>query len=170
MPRLLPATVLALGLCAVPAAAQERLGAFSGSVDGAAHTWHVLAMDGEPSAGWYDHGMMAQVEIFGYPRADSLADVTGALEIGLTLMGETPALVGASVVYYGEGVRGLYIPESEEAVEVDLTGVRQEGERLHLSGTVAAEVFRLVSLATEEIDPEDGHRIAAEFELTLDLR
>lgn len=168
MPRPVLAAILAIGLGAFPAWAQDPVGSFTGTVDGEAREWHLLAMDGEATSGWHDHGMFTQVEIFGFPQADSVADVTGALEISISLAGGASRVVGASVVYYSGGVSELYMPEDDEA-SVDLAEVRIEDDRLHLSGTLEADVFRVVNLMREELDPGDRHRITAGFDLVLDL-
>ena len=162
MPRLLP-TALALSLAALPALADS----FSGSVDGEARTWHVLEVDGTASAAWSD-GFIRQVELFGFPQPGDAGDITGALEISLSLTGEVVA--GASVVYYAEGTRGLYTTDDEEAIRVSLSELRAEGDLLHLGGTLEAELFRMVSRATEELDHDDSRRVAASFELTVQAR
>lgn len=150
---------------ALGAAAQDLQGDMSGSVDGVAQEWHLLAVDGDNPSNWSELGGMAQVQIIGFPRHDSVSDVTGALEISLSLMGSQVA--DATIVYYGDGVRGLYLPDHDAMVDVSLSEVRIEGETLHLSGSIEAEVFRMVSMATEELDPDDAHSIAARFELSL---
>lgn len=164
--------VLALGLALglAPAAAQDRLDGFSGTVDGEARDWHVLVLDGEPSGKSYQFGGMLQVELFGFPRADSISDVAGALEIGMTLTGADPRLADATLVYFREGVGTLFVPEDDADIRVTLTEARVEGTELHLAGRLEGEVFRMVRLATEELDLADGHRITAEFDLTLPLR
>ena len=165
MPRPLP-VVLALGLLALPLPLMADT--LSGSVDGAAQEWHLLPVDGRPSGGWSDFGGITQVEIFGFPRADSTSDVTGALEISLTLMGNSAA--GVSVVYYGGGVSGLYTIHDEDEIRVSLSEVRVEGETLHLSGKVETEVFRMASIVSEELDPDDSHAVSASFDLALPQR
>lgn len=164
------ALALCLGLMGAPLAAQDRLDGFAGTVDGEARDWHVLVLDGEASGKFHDFGGMLQVEVFGFPRADSVSDIAGALEIGMTLMGADPHLADATLVYFREGVGTLFVPEDDADIQVTLTEARVEGEALHLAGRLEAEVFRMVRLATEELDLDDGHRVTAEFDLTLPLR
>jgi len=164
MTRSLPAAVALMLPLALPLAAQE----ISGAVDGDPRTWHVGQVDGAPSAGWYDHGMMAQVEIFGFPGAGAGGDVFGALEISLSLMSDT--VVGVSVVYYADGTRQLYTTDDEDSVQLTLAEVRSEGDTLHLRGSLEAELFRMESLFSEELDRDDSRTVAASFEMALEAR
>ena len=165
--RLLVAATFALA--AMPVLAQDRLGGFDGSVAGEPRAWHVLDIDGEASAGWYDQGMIVQVEVFGFPRADSIADVVGAIDFTLTLMGGSLAPAGASLTYYADGTRQLFLAEEDE-IQVTLDEARRDGDRLHLRGTIEAEVFRVVNLFREELDRDNGRAVAARFDLVLDAR
>lgn len=165
MPRFLPA--FALSLAVLPLALPAAADSFSGTVDGAPRNWHVLEVDGVPSAGFHG-GWMTQVEIFGFPQADDSGDVTGALELSLSLMNETVS--GVSVVYYAGGTRQLYTTDDEDAVRVTLTEVRDEGETLHLRGSLEAELYRMKSLFSEELDHDDSRLVVASFALTLPQR
>lgn len=161
-----PVAALALVIGgALAAGAQDLRGEMAGSVDGVAQDWHLHAVDGESPSNWSEFGGMVQVQIFGFPRHDSLSDVTGALEISLTLVGSQPA--DATVVFYGDGVRGLYLPDDEAMLDISLTEVRIEGETLHLSGSIEAEVFRMVSMVTEELDTDDSRSVVARFDVVL---
>lgn len=165
MPRRL--TAFALSLASLPLALAAAAGPFSGTVDGEARSWHVLQVDGAPSAGFSD-GWMTQVEIFGFPQPGDAGNVTGALEISLSLMND--AVAGVSVVYYAEGTRGLYTTDDEDAVQVTVTELRSEGDTLHLQGTVEAELYRMASLFSEELDYDDSLAVTARFDLTLEAR
>lgn len=165
----LSAAVTALALAAAPAAAQQRVGGFSGTLDGEPREWHILDLRGQTSAGWYDNGGMAQVEVFGFPRPDSATDAVGGLEFSITLMGAGLVPMGASMTYYADGTRQLYLNVEEEP-EVRITSARVEGRQLHLSGEISGEVFRVIHLFREEVDEDDSRAITARFDLVLDVR
>lgn len=170
--RHLPAALATLALSIAPASAQSVLGSFSGTVGGEAREWHVLDMDGDPGASWNQTGPLVQATIFGFPEAGNLARVSGAVEISLTLSGQTDlALLSGYVTYYADGVRQLYVPEDDMAdVRVTLTDARIEDERLHLTGAVEADLQRMVSIATETLDPDDRIQVIADLDLVLEAQ
>ena len=156
-------------LLALPLAAPLAAETFSGTVNGEARDWH-LEVDGESGTAWHAMGMFTQATIFGFPDPGNPGDVTGALELSLTLRGPDDALtpMAGYATYYAEGWRQLYVSADEDAdITVTLHAARIEGETLHLAGTVEADLQRLVDITTEELDPDDRLQITVSFDLAL---
>jgi hypothetical protein len=163
-----PVLCLALALGGVPALAQADT--ISGAVDGVARDWHVLPVDGVSSARFAGNGMFTMATIFGFPQPSDAGNVTGALELSITLQGQPGAMaaVDSSVVYYAGGVRQLYLPDPDDpAVTLSLNESRADDDALFLSGRIEARVHRVVSITTEELDLSDSHQIEADFAVTL---
>lgn len=161
-----PTLCLALGLGLTPVQA-DTLG---GTVDGAARDWHILSDGGTDGARFFRTGNLTQATIFGYPDATDAGDVRGALEVSLSLQGQPGAMVPADghLVYYAGGVRELFVPDPDgPTLEITIAESRADDDTLFLSGTIAGRVFRMVSVATEELDLDDSHQIDARFAVTL---
>lgn len=142
----------------------------TGTVDGGARSWHVLEHDGASSARFEEQGRFIFATITGLPDPADPAQLEGALEISIMLQGQPGALsvVDADMIYMAGGAGGLYLPDPDGAeLELTLTESRAEGAGLFLSGHITARVHRVISLAAEELDLDDSHRIEAGFALTL---
>ena len=64
--------------------------------------------------------------------------------------------------YEAVGIRQLYLEErSRSRVAMELSEVRVDGKLLHMSGSIAGELFRLQR--GYETDPDDSRRITAAF-------
>ncbi|MCC6001975.1 MAG: hypothetical protein JJU19_14105 [Pararhodobacter sp.] len=163
-----PAICLALALG--PGLSPAQADALSGTVDGTARDWHILSEGGTDGARFFQSGMFTQATIFGFPNAADTGNVRGALEVSLTLQGQPGAMVPADgeLVYYAGGVRELFVPDRDgPALDITIDESRATGDALFISGTIAGRVYRMVSLATEELDHDDSHQIEARFAVTL---
>lgn len=164
---LIPVATVALAVTSLPSPALAT--SLVGSVAGEPREWHVNDVDGELSAKWYDFGGFSQVEIFAFPQPENVRDITGALSLTLSLMGDPPQFAGASLVYHAGGFSDVYTVDEGE-IEVTMQEAEMDAGVLRLSGTVAAEVFRAESAFGGELDRDDSLAISAEFDLTLEAQ
>lgn len=167
MHHLIPTATVALAIASLPPAVSAA--SLVGSVAGEPREWHVNDVDGESSAKWYDFGGFSQVEIFAFPQPENVRDVSGALSLTLSFMGEPPQVAGASVVYHAGGFSDVFTVDEDE-IEVTMREATVEDGVLRLSGTVAAEVFRAESAFSDTLDRDDSLAVTADFDLVLEAQ
>lgn len=156
---------------AMPVAAQDHVATLRGSVDGAAQSWHVVALAGETGSYWADMGTLHLATVFAYPVRDA-SRVEGAMEIGLTLDSRSAPMapVAARVLHYADGMRSPYAvpPGGDDGVEVTLEVAEIVEGQLHLVGRLQADLTRMSDPLTESFDAEDTLTLSVAFDLRLD--
>jgi len=166
------ATALAMILAAslaLPLAAQDHVGSFSGTVDGEAREWHLVVIDGEASSHFMDFGMIQSASVFGYPDPQG-REFQGAIEFSLSFVsGAGSSLASAEIVFFSDSLSSPYVQSVDRGgpMEVSIDTFEEDGDNLRVTGNMAAQLFRMVSMASEELDEDDAVAVTLSFDLTL---
>lgn len=167
-------TALALCIAAFPVIGQEATGRFSGTIDDAEQVWHVLTLDGVVSAGWEDENGAVMVRIRAFPDADGPADARpeGTVEIDLLFMGGRQVVRYLQVILHGPAGT-LYANDVQNEIgesRFQREELRRDGDTLHLSGRLEAELFAIPRPGSTRFDTADRRSLKADIVLTLERR
>ncbi len=164
---------LAFVLATVPAVTQAG-GSLSGTVDGTAQEWHLHTADGLPSARWEDENGSVMVRIRAFPDPGGPADdlPEGTLEIDLLFMGGRQVVRYLHVILHGPPGT-LHANDAQNEIGESRfvrEELRRDGDRLHLSGRLEAELFAIPRPGSTRFDTSDRRNLTADIDLTLEPR
>lgn len=165
----------ALWIGALPLAAEEAPGRFSGTLDGEPREWQVPTGEGALPFDWEDENGNILVRLGGTPVAGPPPGgeaLHGTLEVHVLFMGSRQVVRYLDILLEGEDGSSYrsdhmgYVGESD-FVRKDL---HRDGERLHLSGRLEADLLRVPHRGSSRYDTENRVRLTADIAVTLPPR
>ena len=164
-----------LWLGAFALAAEETPARFSGTLDGEALEWRVaIGVDGLPSD-WEDEDGNIVVRLGGMPIAEAGPGedaLHGTLEVEVLFMGSRQVVRYLSVLL--DARDGSVYRSDHMGYAGDSSFVREDlhrdGERLHVSGRLEADLLRVAHRGSSRYDTENRLSLTADIAVTLPPR
>ena len=165
----------ALWLGAFSLSAEETPARFSGTLDGEAREWRLATGEAELPSDWEDENGTIVVRLGGTPIAEAGPGedaLHGRLEVEVLFMGSRQVVRYLSVLL--DAGDGSVYRNDHMGYAGDSSFVREDlhrdGERLHVSGRLEADLFRVPHRGSSRHDTEDRVNLTADIAVTLPPR
>jgi hypothetical protein len=149
-----------------PAISQDTTGTVTGQFDGDELHWFVTTDEGNSQSDWTDMGMLADVNIFAQPTADTVDAIKGTLLIGFQVfnLDGTPTVGSSEVTYMKEGFGGMYGSRDDATITIEEASI--QGNTLHVKGSFESEIYYSTDhLRTLEAD--NPKLVSGQFDVNL---
>ena len=156
---------MAAAVAASPAISGETL--VSGSLDGEAHTWERLQVDGDPPAFFSEIASGTHLlNLHGF-KDSSAMDPMGSVIVSVTASGNH--IIAAELGYYDDSRTGPDFRADGQVgeIEYEIHNIDIDGDTAHISGVVSGELHYAEDRLRGEYDSSRTRTLEVEFDTTL---